>query len=41
LTTSIVDGAKSVINEQVMNGVAIRMALLYIFTRGGRYEDVD
>jgi aspartate carbamoyltransferase catalytic subunit len=41
LTTSIVDGANSVINEQVMNGVAIRMALLYIFTRGGRYEDVD
>ena len=41
LTSSIVDGAKSVINEQVMNGVAIRMALLYIFTRGGRYEDID
>lgn len=41
LTSSIVDGARSVINEQVMNGVAVRMALLYIFTRGGRYEDID
>jgi len=41
LTSAIVDGAKSVINDQVMNGVAIRMALLYIFTRGDRYENID
>lgn len=41
LTSAIVDGAQSVINDQVMNGVAVRMALLYIFTRGGRYEIID
>ncbi len=40
-TSGVVDGASSVINEQVMNGVAVRMALLYIFTRGGRYEISD
>jgi len=32
-TSSVVDGKQSLINEQVNNGVAIRMALLYIFTR--------
>ncbi|MBN2558044.1 MAG: aspartate carbamoyltransferase catalytic subunit [Clostridia bacterium] len=41
LTSAIVDGDRSVINEQVMNGVAVRMALLYVFTRGGRYGNVD
>lgn len=33
LTSDIIDGNKSVINEQVKNGVAIRMALLYLLTR--------
>ena len=33
LSTSVVDGEKSVINEQVTNGVAIRMAVLYLYTR--------
>ncbi|HPQ47171.1 MAG TPA: aspartate carbamoyltransferase, partial [Clostridia bacterium] len=33
LTSTIIDGESSVINEQVMNGLAVRMALLYIFTR--------
>ena len=33
LTSSIVDSDKSTINEQVKNGVAIRMALLYLLTR--------
>jgi len=32
-TSSVIDGKQSLINEQVNNGVAIRMALLYIFTR--------
>jgi len=41
LTSNIIDGESSVINEQVQNGLAVRMALLYIYTRGGRYEDVD
>ncbi|MCK5812311.1 MAG: aspartate carbamoyltransferase catalytic subunit [Clostridiales bacterium] len=33
MTSKIIDGTKSVITEQVKNGVAIRMALLYIVTR--------
>ena len=32
-TSTVVDSDKSVINEQVMNGVAIRMAILYLLTR--------
>jgi len=32
-TSSVIDGKQSLINEQVNNGVAVRMALLYIFTR--------
>ncbi len=42
LTTSVVDGDSSVINEQVTNGVAVRMAVLYILARkGGNNESVD
>lgn len=33
MTSQLIDGSKSVITEQVKNGVAIRMALLYIVTR--------
>jgi aspartate carbamoyltransferase catalytic subunit len=33
LTSDIIDGSRSVINEQVTNGVAVRMALLYLLTR--------
>lgn len=33
LTSSVADGDSSVINEQVTNGVAVRMALLYLLTR--------
>lgn len=33
ISSDLVDGAQSVINEQVTNGVAIRMALLYLLTR--------
>lgn len=36
LTSDIIDSDRSVINEQVKNGVAIRMALLYILTRRGQ-----
>jgi aspartate carbamoyltransferase catalytic subunit len=32
LTSSLIDGDSSVINEQVKNGVAIRMAILYLLT---------
>lgn len=33
LSSNVMDGPNSLINEQVKNGVAIRMALLYILTR--------
>ncbi len=33
LASSVIDGEQSFINEQVTNGVAIRMALLYLLTR--------
>ena len=42
LTSAVVDHERSVINEQVQNGVAVRMALLYIFARrGGNNEDIN
>jgi aspartate carbamoyltransferase catalytic subunit len=30
MTTSVVDSDQSLINEQVTNGVAVRMAVLYL-----------
>ena len=33
LSSAVMDGDKSVIDEQVTNGVAVRMALLYLLTR--------
>ncbi|MDO8686149.1 MAG: aspartate carbamoyltransferase catalytic subunit [Clostridiales bacterium] len=41
LSTSVIDCDKSFINEQVMNGVAIRMALLYLLTRRGTHENIN
>ncbi len=38
LTSSVADNESSVINEQVTNGVAVRMALLYLLTRRGSNE---
>jgi len=35
ISSSVADGAVSVINEQVNNGVAVRMALLFLLTRRG------
>lgn len=35
LSTSIIDGDQSVINEQVTNGVAVRMAVMKLLTNGG------
>lgn len=34
-STNIIDGEQSVINEQVTSGVAVRMAIMYIMSRGG------
>ncbi len=36
LTSEVADCGQSVINEQVTNGVAVRMAVLFLLTRGGR-----
>jgi len=38
LTSEVIDAENSVINEQVTNGVAVRMALLYLLTRRGVNE---
>lgn len=38
LTSGVVDHSSSVIDEQVTNGVAVRMALLYLLTRRGSNE---
>lgn len=35
LATTVVDGEKSVITNQVTNGVAVRMAVMYLLSRGG------
>lgn len=41
LSSSVVDGDKSLINEQVQNGVAVRMALLYLLTRRDSSENIN
>ncbi len=42
LSSSVVDGHNSVINVQVKNGVAVRMAVIYrMMTKGVRYEKVN
>lgn len=35
LSSSVVDGEQSVIDEQVTNGVAVRMAVMHLLLRGG------
>lgn len=41
LSSSVIDGEQSYIDEQVENGVAVRMALLYILTRRQGNENTD
>jgi aspartate carbamoyltransferase catalytic subunit len=36
ISTAVAHGSRSLIEEQVTNGVAVRMALLYLVGRGGR-----
>lgn len=36
LMTEVVDGPQSLINEQVTNGVAVRMAVMYLLSRKGK-----
>ena len=38
-SSSVIDGDQSVINEQVTSGVAVRMAIMYILSRGGFETD--
>ncbi len=40
-STSVIDGEQSVINEQVTNGVAVRMAVMYLLTRGSFMPSED
>lgn len=40
LSSAVIDGEQSFINEQVTNGVAIRMALLYLLTRRGSNNEI-
>lgn len=40
LSSAVMDGDQSLINEQVTNGVAIRMALLYLLTRRGSNNEI-
>ena len=39
ITPEVADGAQSVIQEQVANGIAVRMALLYLLNAGTRSTD--
>ena len=41
LSSSVMDGEHSLITEQVTNGVAVRMALLYLLTRRTGNENLD
>jgi aspartate carbamoyltransferase catalytic subunit len=41
LSTYVVDGDQSCINEQVTNGVAVRMAVLYLLTRRNSGENIN
>jgi aspartate carbamoyltransferase (EC 2.1.3.2) len=39
ITKDVADHPRSVINEQVANGVAVRMAILYLLTGGGTHDE--
>jgi len=41
ISPEVADGPQSVINEQVTNGVAVRMALLYLLIGGGTQNEAD
>ncbi len=41
ISPDMADGPRSVILDQVTNGVAVRMALLYLVAGGGRHADAD
>jgi aspartate carbamoyltransferase catalytic subunit len=39
-STNVIDGEQSVITEQVTNGVAVRMAVMYLLTHGGFLAEI-
>lgn len=41
ISSEIADGSRSLILDQVTNGVAVRMAVLYLLARGGRVEQQE
>jgi len=41
LSPDVADGTHSVILDQVTNGVAVRMALLYLVSGGAKHADSD
>jgi aspartate carbamoyltransferase catalytic subunit len=41
ISSEVADGPYSVILDQVANGVAVRMALLYLLIGGARSDDLD
>lgn len=41
IASDIADGQEAVIEQQVTNGVAVRMALLYLLTGGGAQHEAD
>ena len=41
IAPEVADGPYSLILDQVTNGVAVRMALLYLVSGGGRHADAD
>jgi len=41
IAPDVADGPHSIILDQVTNGVAVRMALLYLVLGGGRHADTD
>lgn len=41
ITSEVADGPRSVILEQVTNGVAVRMAMLYLLIGGSRGDNMD
>lgn len=41
ITSEVADGPRSVILEQVANGVAVRMAILYLLIGGSKSDNVD
>lgn len=41
ISSELADGSRSLILDQVTNGVAVRMAVLYLLARGGRTESAE